>query len=202
MKKLLILTIIVVFAFVGLRAGDYKDGLYAEINTTKGLIVVKLEFEKVPMTVSNFVGLAEGTIKNTAKKPGEPYFDGIVFHRVIADFMIQSGDPTGTGAGGPGYTFPDEFDPTLRHDKAGILSMANRGPNTNGSQIFITHKATPWLDNKHAVFGETVKGMDVVNSISKGDKIKSLKIVRVGEKAKKFKPDNDSFNKLIEKADQ
>jgi peptidylprolyl isomerase len=202
MKKLLILTIIVVFAFVGLRAGDYKDGLYAEINTTKGLIVVKLEFEKVPLTVSNFVGLAEGTIKNTAKKPGEPYFDGIVFHRVIADFMIQSGDPTGTGAGGPGYTFPDEFHATLRHDKGGILSMANRGPNTNGSQIFITHKATPWLDNKHAVFGETVKGMDVVNSISKGDKIKSVKIVRVGEKAKKFKPDNDSFNKLIEKADQ
>jgi peptidylprolyl isomerase len=202
MKKLLILTIIVVFAFVGLTAGDYKDGLYAEINTTKGLIVVKLEFEKVPMTVANFVGLAEGTIKNTAKKIGEPYFNGIIFHRVIADFMIQTGDPTGTGAGGPGYTFPDEFDPTLKHHKAGILSMANRGPNTNGSQIFITHKATPWLDNKHSVFGETVKGMDVVNSIRKGDKIESMKIVRVGEKAKKFKADNDTFNKMIEKADQ
>ena len=201
MKKLLILTIIVVFAFVGLKAQEYKDGLYAEINTTKGLIVVKLEFEKVPMTVANFVGLAEGTIKNTAKKPGEPYFDGIVFHRVIADFMIQTGDPTGTGAGGPGYTFPDEFDSSLRHDKAGILSMANRGPNTNGSQIFITHKATPWLDNKHAVFGETIKGMDVVNAIRQGDAIKSIKIVRVGEKAKNFKTDNDAFNKLIEQAD-
>jgi peptidylprolyl isomerase len=202
MKKLLILMIIVVFAFVGLQAEEYKDGLYAEINTTKGLIVVKLEFEKVPMTVANFVGLAEGTIKNGAKKPGEPYFNGIKFHRVIADFMIQSGDPTGTGAGGPGYTFPDEFDPSLKHDKPGILSMANRGPNTNGSQIFITHKATPWLDNKHAVFGETIKGMDVVNSIRQGDEIKSIKIVRVGEKAKKFKADNEAFNKMIEVADQ
>jgi peptidylprolyl isomerase len=116
--------------------------------------------------------------------------------------MIQSGDPTGTGAGGPGYTFPDEFHPKLKHRKGGILSMANAGPNTNGSQFFITHKATKWLDGKHSVFGQTIKGMRVVNAIRKGDKIKTLRIVRVGEKAKKFVIDNDKFKKLIEAHDK
>lgn len=200
MKRFLILTIIAAFVFiVNVNAGEYKDdGLYAEMDTTKGKIVLVLEFEKVPITVCNFVGLAEGTIKNEAKKKGEPYFDGLYFHRVIKDFMIQTGCPKGNGTGGPGYTFPDEFHASLRHDRPGILSMANRGPNTGGSQIFITHKATPWLDRKHAVFGHVLDGMDVVNSIQRGDKIKTVRIIRVGEKAKKFKTDNDTFNKLIE----
>ncbi len=205
MKKILILTIIAVFAFtcIGLNAGKYKeDGLYAEMDTTKGMIVLVLEFEKTPITVCNFVGLAEGTIKNSAKKLKEPYFDGLYFHRVIPNFMIQTGDPKGNGTGGPGYTFPDEFHASLRHDKGGILSMANRGPNTGSSQIFITHKATPWLDRKHAVFGHVLEGMNVVNSIEQGDKIKTVRIIRVGEKAKKFKTDNDAFNKLIEKFDK
>jgi len=205
MKKFLILTAIVVsfFTFINVNAVEYKeDGLYAEIETTRGLIVVRLDFEKAPMTVCNFVGLAEGKIKNMAKPLGTPYYNGLKFHRVIPDFMIQTGDPAGTGAGGPGYTFPDEFNPVLRHNKGGIISMANRGPDTNGSQFFITHKATPWLDDRHSVFGETIDGMDVVNKIEPGDTIKTIRIIRVGEKAKNFKADNDSFNKMIEQGDR
>ncbi|MBK9175923.1 MAG: peptidylprolyl isomerase [Flavobacteriales bacterium] len=160
------------------------DGLYANIKTNKGLIVIKLEFEKAPMTVANFVALAEGKMKNSAKPEGTPYFDGFKFHRVLADFMIQGGDPTGTGSGGPGYAFADEIHPDLKHTRAGTLSMANAGPATNGSQFFITHKDTPWLDGKHAVFGYVVSGQDVVNAIAQNDVMQTIRIERVGKAAK------------------
>lgn len=165
---------------------DLGDGLFAKFNTSKGNIIVKLAHEKAPLTVANFVGLAEGKIDNSAKEEGVPYFDGLKFHRVIKDFMIQGGDPTGSGSGGPGYAFRDEIDPTLKHDRAGTLSMANAGPNTNGSQFFITHRPTPHLDGKHAVFGYVVEGQSTVDLIEKGDEIKSVEIIRNGRSAKNF----------------
>ncbi len=165
---------------------DMEDGLYAEMKTNKGIILLKLEFEATPLTVANFVGLAEGDIKNDAKPLGTPFYDGLIFHRVIPNFMIQGGDPLGSGMGGPGYKFKDEIVDTLKHTGPGILSMANAGKGTNGSQFFITHVATPWLDGKHTVFGHVIEGMDVVNAIGNGDKIETLTIIRVGKDAKKF----------------
>jgi len=164
-----------------------KEGMFADIETNKGKITVRLEFKKTPVTVANFVSLAEG--KNPIVKEelkGKPYYDGLKFHRVIKDFMCQGGDPQGTGAGDPGYKFKDEIDPTLKHSKGGILSMANAGPGTNGSQFFITHKETPWLDGKHTVFGEVTQGMDVVNKIEQNDQIIKMTIIRKGKEAKKF----------------
>ena len=160
-----------------------QSTMHAKIETSKGEIVLFLEFKKTPMTVANFVGLAEGNLENTAKPLGEPYYDGIKFHRVINDFMIQGGDPTGTGGGGPGYKFSDEIHPDLKHSGAGILSMANGGPGTNGSQFFITHKSTPWLDGKHTVFGHVISGQEVVNSIIQNDIIEKVTITRKGEEA-------------------
>jgi cyclophilin family peptidyl-prolyl cis-trans isomerase len=168
------------------QATDNGEGLFATINTAKGAIKLKLEYQKVPMTVASFVALAEGKMRNTAKPEGTPYYDGIKFHRVIADFMIQGGDPTGTGAGGPGYRFPDEIDRSLKHDRPGTLSMANAGPYSNGSQFFITHRATPHLDGNHAVFGYVVSGQDVVNAVAGGDVMTSVKIEAVGADAQAF----------------
>ncbi len=207
MKVSLILT----FALVNLAASckqdqypDFGDGLYAEIVTDKDTIIVKLTPEKTPVTVANFVALAEGIHPMVAEKfKGKRFYDGLTFHRVMENFMIQGGDHSGTGTGDPGYKFGSEFDPSLKHDKAGILSMANSGGwATNGSQFFITHNATPWLDGYdengnlkpcdqprvgcHSVFGEVVKGQDVVDAIEKGDKMTQVNIIRQGREAKNF----------------
>lgn len=163
-----------------------ENGIYAKFNTSKGVITAKLTHDKTPGTVGNFVGLAEGNLENDFKPQGNPYYDGIKFHRVIPDFMVQAGCPQGTGVGGPGYQFDDEFHPDLAHDKPGILSMANAGPGSNGSQFFITHTETAWLDNKHTVFGCVVEGQDVVDAIAQGDTIDQLEILRVGDEAKNW----------------
>ncbi|WP_250434188.1 peptidylprolyl isomerase [Hanstruepera flava] len=163
-----------------------QDGLYAKFHTSKGDILVNLEFEKTPGTVGNFVALAEGNLENSAKKQGNPYYNGLTFHRVIPDFMIQGGCPQGTGTGNPGYQFDDEFHPDLKHDGPGVLSMANAGPGTNGSQFFITHVETPWLDGNHTVFGKVKEGQEVVDAIAQGDTIDTLEIIRVGKAAENF----------------
>ncbi len=176
------------------------DGMYAKFVTNKGDIICELEYVKTPITVANFVGLAEGTkeLGGGAGKAGTRFYDNLTFHRVIKDFMIQGGCPLGTGTGGPGYTFPDEIDSSLKHNKPGTLSMANAGPGTNGSQFFITHVPTPHLDGKHTVFGHVVSGMDVVNKIQKDDKLETIEIIRVGTDAKAFKSDQAAFDALLE----
>jgi peptidylprolyl isomerase len=170
------------------------NGLFARITTSQGDIVVRLEFQQTPLTVCNFVALAEGKMNAAG---GKRFYDGLAFHRVIADFMIQGGDPAGNGTGGPGYRFPDEIVPSLKHDGPGILSMANAGPGTNGSQFFITHKETPWLDGKHTVFGKVVEGQKVVNAIKQGDKIVKIAIIRNGPAAAAFKSDQAAFDALL-----
>ncbi|WP_298778096.1 peptidylprolyl isomerase [uncultured Polaribacter sp.] len=163
-----------------------NNGIYAKFTTSKGDILVQLEQEKTPGTVGNFVALAEGNLENSAKNQGTPYYDGLKFHRVIPDFMIQGGCPLGTGTGNPGYKFDDEFHPDLKHDAPGKLAMANSGPATNGSQFYITHVPTPWLDGKHTVFGSVVEGQDIVDAIAQGDELTSVKIIRVGADAEAF----------------
>ncbi len=174
-------TILTVF---GQGQMEVADGLYAVFNTTKGVIVCELEYKLTPMTVANFVGLAEGkNFKVDNVTISKPYFDGLTFHRVIKDFMIQGGCPLGNGTGDPGYKFGDEFNENLKHTGPGILSMANSGPGTNGSQFFITHKETPWLDGKHTVFGHVMSGQDVVDAIQQGDIMTSVEIRRIGKEA-------------------
>ena len=163
-----------------------ENGIYAKITTEKGEISISLEYKLTPITVSNFIGLSSGTLSNHSNKKNTKFYDDLVFHRVIPDFMIQGGCPNGNGMGGPGYNFKDEFHADLKHDKPGVLSMANAGPNTNGSQFFITHLPTPWLDGKHSVFGSVIEGQSVVDSISNGDKIVKIEIIRVGVEAEKF----------------
>ena len=176
-----------------------EDGLYAKFDTSKGEILLELFYKQTPLTVINFAGLAEGSLSlgGAEKSTGTPFYDGLKFHRVINDFMIQGGCPLGTGTGGPGYSFPDEIDPSLKHDGPGILSMANSGPDTNGSQFFITHVATPHLNGKHAVFGKVVSGIDVVNAIKQGDEIKKISIIRVGKEAEAFKIDQAAFDTAL-----
>lgn len=196
-KKVILLVILSIlflggcgFAKTNMKELQGKKGIFALIETNKGDILLDLFYQKTPLTVTNFIGLAEGTLD--AHK-GKHYYDGLTFHRVIADFMIQGGDPQGTGAGGPGYTFPDEFDSSLQHE-VGTLSMANAGANTNGSQFFITHVPTPWLDGKHSVFGKVIKGQDVVNAIAQGDIIKKITIIRQGADAEAFEVSQKTFN--------
>jgi len=181
-------------AFAQRSSSELEPGLYAAIETSRGDILIELTYKRTPVTVMNFVGLAEGRLEST-RGEGTRYYDGLTFHRVIDDFMIQGGDPRGNGSGGPGYSFPDEFHPTLRHDRPGTLSMANSGPNSNGSQFFITHVPTPWLDNKHAVFGYVAEGQSVVNAIQQGDRIESVEILRVGREAEQFRVTQAAFNR-------
>ena len=166
------------------------------LSTEKGTIKINLTYDKTPGTVGNFVGLVEGAIKNDFNDLGTPFYDGLKFHRVIPDFMIQGGCPKGTGVSGPGYNFDDEFHPKLKHDRPGVLSMANAGPGTNGSQFFITHKETPWLDGKHTVFGYTIEGQEVINSVVQNDIIQKIIIKRIGVKAQQWDAVN-SFNAFV-----
>jgi len=163
-----------------------NNGIYAKFTTSKGEILVQLEHEKTPGTVGNFVALSEGNLENAVKEQGTPYYDGLKFHRVIPDFMVQGGCPQGSGTGNPGYKFDDEFHSDLKHDAPGKLAMANSGPATNGSQFYITHVPTPWLDGKHTVFGSVVQGQDIVDAIAQGDELSSVEIVRVGADAEAF----------------
>jgi len=179
------------------RDAALGNGLFARITTNQGDIVIRLEYQKTPLTVCNFVALAEGKMSVYS---GKHFYDGLTFHRVIPDFMIQGGDPLGNGSGGPGYSFPDEIDPSLKHDGPGVLSMANAGPGTNGSQFFITHKETPWLDGMHTVFGRVVEGQKVVNAIRQGDKITKVTIIRNGQAATSFVADQATFDALLENA--
>ena len=193
MKKIILSFVFLLGAFSSFAVKEKKakleKGLYAEIETNRGKILLQLEFEKTPLTVANFVGLSEGKIKNNAKARGVPFYDGLKFHRVIANFMIQGGDPQGNGMGGPGYFFKDECLPELKFIGPGILAMANSGPKTNGSQFFITHVATSWLDMKHTIFGHVISGQDIVNATVQGDTIVHIKIIRKGRAARKFKAD-------------
>ena len=186
-NSILFILLVSIGACKSAKYDDLDDGVYADLQTDKGDILLKLEYEIVPITVANFISLAEGTNPYVDEQfKGKRFYDGLKFHRIVADFMIQGGDPRGNGSGNPGYKFDDEFHPELKHNEPGVLSMANAGPGTNGSQFFITHVATPWLDNNHTVFGKVIEGQDVVDAIAQGDVIESLEILRVGAEAEAY----------------
>jgi len=185
-------------------AQNLGDGIFARITTNRGEIIVQLEYQRAPLTVCNFIALAEGRMDNHR---GRRFYDGLTFHRVISrangdpqDFMIQGGCPLGTGSGGPGYQFPDEIHPELRHSRPGVLSMANAGPGTNGSQFFITIAPTPHLDGRHTVFGYVVQGQNIVNTTRQRDRIQSITIVRNGQAALAFRADQENFDRLLAQA--
>ena len=203
MKKIVILTLALIgFSNLGLSQEKKVEGIFAEFNTSKGKITVQLEYQKTPITVANFMTLAEGKNSQiTGALKGKPFYDGLKFHRVISDFMIQGGCPKGDGSGDPGYKFDDEFVADLKHSGKGILSMANAGPKTNGSQFFITHKATPHLDGRHTVFGHVTSGLDVVDKIVKDDVINTVKIIRIGKDAKKFNAEKVFTDYFAKKAE-
>lgn len=203
MKKIVILTLALIgFSNLGFSQVEKAEGIFAEFNTSKGKITVQLEYQKTPITVANFMTLAEGKNSQiTGALKGKPFYDGLKFHRVISDFMIQGGCPKGDGSGDPGYKFDDEFVADLKHSGKGILSMANAGPKTNGSQFFITHKATPHLDGRHTVFGHVTSGLDVVDKIVKDDVINTVKIIRIGKDAKKFNAEKVFTDYFAKKAE-
>lgn len=180
-----------------------KNGIYAEITTEKGVIIAKLEYEKVPVTVANFIGLAQGIIPNDLKKLGEPYYDGLKFYKVFKDFMLMTGCPQNDGRGQPGYYFRDEFHPDLKHDSPGVLSMLSNGPNSNGSQFIITMRPSVVLDNKNPVFGIVVKGMELVNAVQQNETILKIEILKIGKKANLFDPlkvfEKNGFKNIMKK---
>jgi peptidylprolyl isomerase len=185
----------------GLGLAQRPDGLYAEIHTSKGLIVARLEFEMMPMTVANFVGLAEGTIENAAFDLGRPFYDGTVWHRVVPGHVIQTGQAQSTKSRGPGYRFPNEIHAQLNHSRAGMLNMANSGPNTNASQFCITLGDRSYLNGDFNVFGEVVEGLDVVMKIAQGDTVETIRIARVGERAQAFHPTTESLRAMVKAAE-
>jgi len=201
LRAIIALALLVASIAPACQKPKYPEGLYAEVATNKGLIILRLEFEKTPMTAANFVGLAEGTIANAAFPPGTPYFDGTKWHRVVPGHVIQCGIPKSDKAKDPGYEFPNEIVlPDLNHGRAGMVNMANGGPHTNSSQWCITLGDRSYLDGDYTVFGEVTEGMDTVMSIVQGDEVRTVRIVRVGKKARAFKPTTESFKVMVEEA--
>lgn len=202
MKKLL-LNLMLGLLFVNFACAQKKtdnkttlpEGLYAVVETNRGTIHVNLDYKNAPLTVANFVGLTEGKKENTFRKKGEPYFDGLKFHRIVPDFVIQGGDPSGNGTGGPGYQFENEISPNLKHNKKGVIAMANSGPDTNGSQFYFTLKELPFLDGNYSVFGHVVKGLDILDLIvqnkSGENTMKKVTIIRIGKEAKNFNSEKE-----------